>query len=235
MSKDGSMSARISEIFVSYQGEGTFMGSRQLFVRFHGCNLSCAYCDTVRDSYRSFTKEALLGKILDLGDDYNELVLTGGEPLLYGDFLKEFIKLFRKSSRKSVYLETNGTLPGEMAKIADLVDIVAMDIKLPSTTLMNEQVWDRHEKFLEHCRNPQLIVKAVVSDSTVIEDIKRMSGILKKWGQRAQIVLQPVTSDNGSIKGPDEEMLFFFKEYIKKEFSDETFVMGQMHKCMGIR
>ena len=72
------MQARISEIFLSYQGEGPFTGSKQLFVRFYGCNMECSYCDTPLESYKSFSKESLLGKILDFGDNYNELVLTGG-------------------------------------------------------------------------------------------------------------------------------------------------------------
>ena len=36
----------VSEIFVSFQGEGLHAGRRQLFVRFAGCPLRCRYCDT---------------------------------------------------------------------------------------------------------------------------------------------------------------------------------------------
>ena len=38
--------ASIKEIFTSIQGEGLYVGYKQLFVRFCGCNLSCDYCDT---------------------------------------------------------------------------------------------------------------------------------------------------------------------------------------------
>ena len=38
--------AKIKEVFTSIQGEGPFVGYKQLFVRFCGCNLSCKYCDT---------------------------------------------------------------------------------------------------------------------------------------------------------------------------------------------
>lgn len=229
------MQAKISDIFVSYQGEGTFMGSRQLFVRFYGCNLSCAYCDTIQSSYKSFTKEALLGKILDFENDYNELVLTGGEPLLHADFLKEFLPLFMRNSRKKVYLETNGTLPLEMAKVSDLIDIVSMDMKLPSSTLIKDDLWKAHAEFLEKCDGKQILVKAVISDNTTIEDIKQMAGILKAYGKEFSIVLQPITDAAGAIKSPDEEMLFFFKEYIRKETAKKAVVLGQMHKFMGIK
>ncbi len=37
--------AKISEIFCSIQGEGLYLGQKQIFVRFAGCNLDCDYCD----------------------------------------------------------------------------------------------------------------------------------------------------------------------------------------------
>src|SRR4030095_661936 len=38
--------ANVSELFVSFQGEGVHAGRRQLFVRFAGCPLRCRWGDT---------------------------------------------------------------------------------------------------------------------------------------------------------------------------------------------
>ena len=40
------MQAGVSEIFSSIQGEGKYVGCRQLFIRLIGCNMDCPYCDT---------------------------------------------------------------------------------------------------------------------------------------------------------------------------------------------
>ena len=231
------MEAKISEIFLSYQGEGTFTGSRQLFVRFYGCNLSCVYCDTFLESYKSFSKESLLGKIMDFGDDYNELALTGGEPLLYADFLSGFLPLYRKLNKQRVYLETNGTLPEELGKIAGYVDIIAMDFKLPSSTGNAEELWERHEEFLKEAvkAGKEIVVKAVVTESSTIDDIKQVARIAAASDGKFVLVLQSVSPVNEMSKRPDEEMLLYFKEYLKKESGKEVRIMGQTHKCLGIK
>ena len=38
---------KVVEIFSSINGEGTRAGQLAVFVRMQGCNLNCAYCDTV--------------------------------------------------------------------------------------------------------------------------------------------------------------------------------------------
>ncbi|MFH1665304.1 MAG: 7-carboxy-7-deazaguanine synthase QueE [Candidatus Omnitrophota bacterium] len=228
--------AKISEIFLSYQGEGPFAGSRQMFVRFYGCNLDCVYCDTVQKSYKSFSKEELLGRIFNFEEDYNELSLTGGEPLLYGKFLSEFLPLFKKYKSQDVYLETNGTLPDELEGVIGLVDVVAMDFKLPSSTGDPEKVWELHERFARIAVRKELIIKAVITSSTTIDDIKRMSLIIAGLNNKVcTIVLQPVTPVRGYDDEIDPEMVYYFKEYVKKSTPNNVIVLGQMHKHMGVK
>jgi len=229
------MNAKVSEIFVSYQGEGPYAGSRQLFVRFFGCNMACGYCDTRLDSYKSFTREGLLGKIMDFEDDYNELAITGGEPLLQAEFLDRFLPLYKKHRPQRIYLETNGTRYREFAAIKKHVDIVSMDIKLPSTDPGKPDYMDDHERFLAAASSKELIVKAVVSDTTAMDDIKRMAFMLSGMDGDICVVLQPVTPINGLFRTPDGEMLQFFKGHIAKETGKDVMVMGQLHKKVGIR
>ncbi|MBF0215592.1 MAG: 7-carboxy-7-deazaguanine synthase QueE [Candidatus Omnitrophica bacterium] len=227
--------AKISEVFISYQGEGLYAGSRQLFIRFYGCNRKCSYCDTALDSYKSFSKDSLISKILGFEEDFNELVLTGGEPLLYADFLAIFLKQYKYYKKKHVYLETNGTLPDELAKVIGLIDIIAMDLKLPSSTGEKDDMWDEHKRFLTIACEKELILKAVVTGNTTMDDIKELADTISGVKGSPELIIQPVTRENNSIEEPDPEMLSYFSQYLKKKTAANVTVLGQMHKCLGIK
>lgn len=103
---------RINEIFYSLQGEGFHSGTPAVFIRFSGCNLRCAFCDTQHQEGVSMSLEAIL-------DEVNKypgaplVVLTGGEPSLFID--EDFVKAL-KNTGKRIAIETNGTrlLPGNL-------------------------------------------------------------------------------------------------------------------------
>ena len=125
------MKGKIAEIFDSVQGEGIYLGEKQLFVRFYGCKLVCKYCDTKLNYFREYTPDELFKELKSYKDSFHSLVFTGGEPLEQKDFLKEALKLARARGYKT-YLETNGVLYEELEEVIDLVDIVAMDLDYPA-------------------------------------------------------------------------------------------------------
>ena len=117
--------AYINEIFESIQGEGPYIGVNQLFVRFSSCNLKCKYCDT---DFKTNSREYSVSELQDIintSKNIHSVSLTGGEPLLNVDFLKELLP----KVNKRIYLETNGTLYENLSEIVDLVDIVSSDKK----------------------------------------------------------------------------------------------------------
>src|SRR3989338_6029109 len=130
------MKARISEIFRSIQGEGKYTGVPQVFVRFFECHMHCAWCDTPdsigdgRREFKEFSPKELLKEIRPLFENCHSASLTGGEPLLQADFIKEFIPLL-KSAKLKIYLETSGVLFKELKRVVKDADIISMDFKLP--------------------------------------------------------------------------------------------------------
>lgn len=95
------------------------MGRPSHFLRLHGCNLRCRFCDTPRSQGGSpplpLTCEEALERLLNLHPGRENLVVTGGEPLLQREALKDF---FQKANPlfSTREIETNGTLsPGELS------------------------------------------------------------------------------------------------------------------------
>ncbi len=97
---------RINEIFYSLQGEGRNTGRAAVFIRFSGCNLSCAFCDTDFTDYREMSDEDIIREIAPY--ETRLVVLTGGEPTLQAD--EAFIELLHRHGYE-VSMETNGTHP----------------------------------------------------------------------------------------------------------------------------
>ena len=102
----GSSMCRINEIFHSLQGEGFHTGTPAVFVRFSGCNLRCAFCDTQHQAGEPMTAQAIIDEV-NRYPNAPLLVLTGGEPSL---FINEaFVSELKQKTGKQIAIETNGT------------------------------------------------------------------------------------------------------------------------------
>lgn len=221
--------ARIVEIFESSQGEGIYLGVNQVFIRFFGCNLACRYCDTRLLAFQECSLGALKQEVEDK-KDIHSICLTGGEPLMQADFIKDFLESIHPFDFK-IYLETNGTLPEELRKVLPLVDIIAMDFKLPSFSGLKDY-WQEHEQFLSLALQKDVFVKMVIAKCTQIREIDHACDVLLKVGARVPIVLQPnwVESDEellGKMIGLKKRFGFAGMENVK--------ILPQAHKYAGIR
>lgn len=218
--------ATIKEIFTSIQGEGPYMGYKQLFVRFCGCNLKCDYCDTdfSNDNSQKYTADELT-RIVKKNTDCHSVSLTGGEPLLHIEFLKEFLP----TSPLPVYLETNSTLPDKLEECIDYIDYVSADIKLPSCT-GSEEIWHIHERFMEIASVKDLFIKVVFDENITEDEILKTASIAAKY--RAELILQPkMNRNNISIDGDFiyKILLRFLDKYKKVR------VIPQVHKFLNVQ
>jgi len=228
------MKARISEIFSSIQGEGPYVGRRQIFVRFDNCNMSCSFCDTIpQKGSREYSVEELSACIKDLNktSPHHSISLTGGEPLLQVDFLKTFLPTIKDLGFK-IYLETNATLPEGLKEILDFIDIVAMDIKLPSSAGC-EAFWQEHSEFLELSRGKEVFVKVVVTENTKDEDFINAVNLVRQCSREAAFVIQPVTA-SGTAKEISPARLLEYQKLAGQELKDVR-VIPQLHKLIGVR
>ncbi|HAH20640.1 MAG: hypothetical protein A2Y00_02245 [Omnitrophica WOR_2 bacterium GWF2_43_52] len=224
------MTGKITEIFESIQGEGVYFGKKQVFVRFAQCNLQCSYCDTEFNHFREYGVDELLSAIASYEGNYHSISFTGGEPLLQKDFLRENLLLLKQAGNKT-YLETNGTLPEALDEVIEFVDIIAMDIKLPSSGKSSGVYWDEHRRFLKTASQKEVFIKAVISTATTEEDCKVMLDLLNGEKYLGVLVLQPNSLEDGRQL---EEKLTLFKNW-GAHYPFSVCVMPQMHKLWGVR
>lgn len=238
--------ANIVEIFSSIQGEGLYIGTRQVFVRFAGCNMACAYCDTPES--RTFGKEALIestpgrrdfSKITNplsiecLAQHINSLLtlrhhsisFTGGEPLFQVDTL---VELAAKLDAPK-YLETNGILVEQLTKILPQLDIISMDIKLPS--IAGKEYWQEHHEFLRLASTKEVFVKIVVTGQSSKNELQQAFELVTSINKSIPVILQPVTPLNGCEPVFPADMLLYQEQALS--VLNNVRVIPQTHKFMG--
>lgn len=220
--------ARLVEVFSAIQGEGANVGTRQIFVRFALCDLRCLYCDSAHtwhapahcriertpglrdfDTYDNpVTSDRLVGWIERQNRPglHDSISLTGGEPLLHAPFLAEFLPKARQRTQLPIYLETAGHRPQQLEMILPHLDLVGMDVKIPSTS--GETWWAEHEAFLKLCDDAEVpvFVKAIVCDRTQAQELERVAHLVGRVNPQVPVYLQPVTPLNGSLRATNEAL-----------------------------
>lgn len=229
------MNAKILEIFRSIQGEGKYAGVPQVFVRFFECNMHCVWCDTPasigdgKREYKELNLTETLSQVNALYDHAHSVSITGGEPLLQKDFLKEFCHALHQAGKKT-YLDTNGTLPDALAVIIRDIDIIAMDIKLPSST-QQRAFWVEHKEFLKIAKQREVFVKVVISLKTHREDVLKAAKLVAAIDPKILFILQPNYLD--MKKGVIEECVGYQKSCAK--ILKDVRILPQVHKFMKLR
>lgn len=122
---DAARTLRISEIFLSLQGETSYVGLPTVFVRLTGCPLRCRWCDTAYafSGGRVLTFAAILDDVAAAGA--RNVTVTGGEPLAQPGVLELMTAL--ADSGYEVSLETSGAMDIAAVdpRVARIVDLKA--------------------------------------------------------------------------------------------------------------
>lgn len=219
MSASDNISAPIREVFCSVQGEGPYVGTRQAFVRFSGCNLNCNYCDTdfanpgtcdyeQVEGSGSFEKiknpvSALkLESMLQPFEKLHSISLTGGEPLLHADFIQEL------NLSSPLYLESNMTLPEQARKLSGKVTYVSGDFKLPESLRgIRPETREAHMENTIECfrllrknSSRDCFCKIVINRDTESETVSLAVEAIAAYV--SCVVLQPETPIDSEMRNP---------------------------------
>jgi 7-carboxy-7-deazaguanine synthase len=175
---------KITEIFLSLQGEARDAGWPTVFVRLTGCPLRCQYCDT---AYAFFGGEwrgidEILAEVASHG--VRHVCVTGGEPLAQ----KRCIELLRRlcDAGYRVSLETSGAI--DVAEVDPRVSRV-VDIKTPGSAEVERNRWENLPLLTAHDQ-----IKFVICSR---DDYDWARGIVAehRLSERCDVLFSPSKSD----------------------------------------
>lgn len=128
---------KLTEIFLSLQGEARDAGWPTVFVRLTGCPLRCQYCDTAYAFHGGqwHDIDAILAEVASFG--VRHVCVTGGEPLAQ----KRCIGLLQRlcDAGYDVSLETSGAI--DIGEVDPRVSRV-LDIKTPGSLEAARNRWE---------------------------------------------------------------------------------------------
>ena len=145
---------KITEIFLSLQGETSRVGLPTVFIRLTGCPLRCQYCDTAYAFHGGdwLEQDEILAKVA--AHDVRRVCVTGGEPLAQKACIPLLARLCDLGY--SVSLETSGAI--DVGGVDPRV-VRVLDLKTPGSGESSRNLWQN----LEHLQ-PHDEIKFVICD-----------------------------------------------------------------------
>ncbi len=177
------MELRITEIFLSIQGESSHAGRPCSFVRLTGCPMRCVWCD----SEYTFTGgerisfEDIFAKLDTFGCKLIEV--TGGEPLAQKNVFPFITELCDRGYE--VLIETGGFVSTESV---DERAKVILDVKCPTSGEAERNHWPN----LERLQPDKDEVKFVVADMADWEFSKKIISDYDLIGRTKEVLISPV-------------------------------------------
>ena len=178
-----SMDLRITEIFLSIQGESSHAGRPCAFVRLTGCPMRCVWCDS-EYTFTGGTRisfENIFAQLKDFG--CNLVEVTGGDPLAQKNVHPFITRLLAEGYE--VLIETGGFFSIE--KIDRRAKII-LDVKCPASGESTRNYWAN----LERLDAEKDEVKFVIAD---VHEWEFAEGIICKYDlqKRAkEILISPI-------------------------------------------
>lgn len=210
---------KVSEIFLSIEGEGKRVGTPCVFIRLYGCNLRCSYCDSLYAVEGKDFQELSVNHIIKEVKKYGikNITLTGGEPLIHKDVNDLINKLI--SEKFFINVETNGTVK---PTIKGENIFYTVDWKSPSSMMMDKM---NLSAFKNLSKND--VIKFVVGN---IEDLLQAESVIQRLqklynDEIPSIFISPIFNqiDNESIVN-----FILHSETLKKQ----TRFQIQLHKII---
>ena len=226
---------KVSEIFLSLQGEARNTGKPVIFIRLYGCAQRCVFCDTAytwkepepslleTKEYKEMTALEVLEQVKKVDSDCKYICLTGGDPDLLSDSeFEELVSVFDGLGYE-ISIEASGFRNPKRYVDNSVVSFVVMDIKCPSAHASVSK-----PEYISELRAIDQ-VKILVEDEN---DWKYAETALEKYPSKCEILFSAImTNDESENK---KRMDWLANKIIKLPdvFRKRTRMNFQLHKAI---
>ena len=221
---------RVNSIYRATEGEGIFLGTPQVFIRYQGCSVGCLNCDSKDTwSFRGgeiLTTQMVIDKCKDEGfsNRRRRVSITGGDPLdkEHSASVKELVKSL-KVEGAWINIEAAGDKYND--DIFNLVDFISFDVKTPSTGVaVDRSILKKVIQKFSH----KLQIKSVVFDETDFKFIKSLKDSFSELIDRNQIqwIITPVFNYGEDYPQNRVQEIIDWNDYNGASFR----VISQQHK-----
>ena len=227
------------EHFYSIQGEGRYTGVPSVFFRFGGCNMTCVGfgceevaqngvklqgCDTIyavnREHYsNTWNKIQSSKELLDIIDSYDlpqkpvDIVLTGGEPLIYASdaVFIEFLELLHERGHR-ICFETNGSLNVDFDKYPIYKECVfALSVKLSNSKEAYKKRVDAKTISSLSTNSKEAFFKFSIDAKSITKELESEIDEIVDIAPRTQVYCMPVAYDKKELEENTPDLIEFCK------------------------
>jgi len=210
----------VTEIYTGVQGEGIMVGTPCVFLRVSGCNLKCSWCDTKfswRPKRRMLPSQVnkKLRNIL-VEKRLRNIVLTGGEPMLYVSLFDRIFDGF--SGDVLICVETNGSI----FHWTNVVDFWSVSPKIDK---MNSLYLETLKRFVSSY-NGRIQLKFLIDTK---DDLKFVKTMFTWVPGDVPVIFQPLWRKNHSYSKKCQDVT---KWCLGLDIDREYRVIPQVHKLI---
>ena len=226
------------EHFYSIQGEGRYVGVPSIFFRFGGCNMTCVGfgceevtpnevklqgCDTIyavnREHFsNTWNQIQTSAQLLDILDFYNvssgvDIVLTGGEPLIYASdkIFIEFLELLHKRGHR-ICFETNGSLDVDFDKYPIYKECVfSLSVKLSNSKEPYKKRVDAEILSSLTTSSKEAFFKFSIDAKSITKELESEIDEIVAIAPRTQVYCMPVAYDKKELEKNTPDLIEFCK------------------------
>lgn len=217
----------IHSIFKATEGEGVFVGTPQVFVRFQGCSIGCVNCDSMETwSFKEGRQLSVLevySEVEKAAEGLKRVTITGGDPL-HPKHTPAVLALCQKFSEKGFFINIEASGTRFCSDVFDAASYVSFDYKTPSTGVKTSL--ELVEKLIQEYPESYQIKSVVANDRDFEYILVALKSLTEKGYQPPNWVITPCFNFDSEFDPALTQRIY----ELNYEAGGPFRVIGQQHK-----